>query len=89
MEKSKEVFLNILLFIKFNLKYCTLRSATGTQKLYVYGVILHLDLSGLRRIIYNQCNIHLGINQGKHTQSWVLHNFSYKGYKLWTDLIYS
>jgi hypothetical protein len=89
MEKSKEVFLNVLLFIKFNWKYHTLCSATGTQKFCVYGVILHLDLSGLGRIIYNQCNIHLGINQGKHTQRWVLHNFSYKEYKLWIDLIYS
>lgn len=31
-------------------------------------VILHLELRGLGRIIYNQCNIHLGINQVKHTQ---------------------
>lgn len=30
-------------------------------------VILHLDLRGLERVIYNQCNIHLGISQVKHT----------------------
>lgn len=33
------------------------------------SVILHLDLRGLGRIIYNQCNIHLGINQVKHTHT--------------------